>query len=245
MKMPFSRVLPIVALITALIAPSVQAGIQLSSTRVIFEEGKRSAAVYAKNQGEPVVVQAWIEGKEESMETPFFITPPLSRFDGDTERSLTISRVGQDVPADRESYYWVNVLEIPQKAEGSANTLAFATRTRIKLFYRPKAILNMPRGAEQLTWTLSRQGNECKLDIANASPFTVNFSRIDLAGQERGFGMGVVALPLATTQVDLKGCPSGGAALTPHVVNDYGAFEVWPAVTPQMGSGGQNAAGIR
>jgi len=118
---------------------NVQAGVQLSNTRVVFDEGRRNASVYAKNQGDPVVVQTWIEGTGEKMETPFFITPPLSRFDSDTERTLTITRVGQeDLPSDRESYSWVNVLEIPQKLEGTANTLTFATRTRIKLFYRPK-----------------------------------------------------------------------------------------------------------
>jgi len=242
MKISSASFLPAIAIFSAFAAHHAQAAIQLSSTRVILDEGKRSTAVYAKNLGEPVVVQAWIEGVGENMETPFFITPPLSRFDADTERSLTVSRVGQNAPDDRETYYWVNVLEIPQKVETDANTLAFATRSRIKLFYRPKAIAGMARGPEQLTWSVSRLAKGCQLNIANASPFNVNFSKLSLSGQADNLGLGVVALPLTTTKVDLKGCPAAGATLTPHVVNDYGAFEVWPAVTPQVSSEGNAAA---
>jgi fimbrial chaperone protein len=233
MKISSVHLIPLVAVLSALALPSAQAGVQLSSTRLVLDEGKRSAAVYAKNQGEPVVVQAWIEGVGEKMETPFFITPPLSRFDADTERSLTVSRVGKDVPGDRESYYWINVLEIPQKAESDKNILAFATRTRIKLFYRPTAILKTPRGPELLSWTLARTGNQCKLNIQNASAFNVNFSQIIMTGQGKDFGRGAVALPLTTTTVDLPSCPAAGTSITPHVVNDYGAFEEWPAVTLQ------------
>src|SRR5690606_8982864 len=100
MKKPLAILSPVIVLIAAL-SCSAQAGVQLSNTRVVLTEGQRSAAVYAKNSGDPVVVQTWIEGVGENMETPFFITPPLSRFDGDTERSLTITRVGDDVPGDR------------------------------------------------------------------------------------------------------------------------------------------------
>lgn len=234
MKIFSVKPLPIVAIVAILAWPSAHAGLQLSSTRVVLEEGKRSAAVYAQNKDEPVVVQAWIEGVGEKMETPFFITPPLSRFDADTERSLTITRVGNDAPTDRESYYWINVLEIPQKVENTANSLAFATRTRIKLFYRPTAILNTPRGAEQLQWTISRDGNKCTLNIANASAFTVNFSKIDVSGPKQEVGRGTVALPLTSTPVALASCPAAGATFTPQVVNDYGAFDIWPAVTPQV-----------
>lgn len=242
MKLSSLRFLSIVALIGVLPVTNVHSAIQLSSTRLILEEGKRSAAVYAKNKGEPVVVQAWVEGVGEKMETPFFITPPLSRFDGDTERSLTVTRVGENVPQDRETYYWINVLEIPQKAESAANTLAFATRTRIKLFYRPSSILRMSLAPEQLSWKIVRDGKKCQVSIDNSSPFNVNFSKIELSGQTQDVGRGVVALPLTTTQFDLSTCPAAGATMTPQIVNDYGAFVVWPAVTPQVVSGGDDAA---
>jgi len=72
----------------------------------------------------------------------------------------------------------------------------------------------------------------------------VNFSRLDLVGQGKEFGRGVIALPLASTSVELKGCPAG-STLTPHVVNDYGAIEAWPVVTLQVGADSPSPKGAQ
>jgi len=212
---------------------TVQAGIQLSSTRVIMNDEQKHVSVFAKNVvAEPYVVQAWIDGAAEEMETPFFITPPLSRFDAGVERRLTITRVGEGMPQDRESYYWINVLEIPQKKNAADNTLSLAMHTRIKLFYRPASILKQPRGPELLQWKLGRDGDACRLMLHNQSAYTINFARIDIAGEDANFGRAVIALPLATTAVALSRCPATDATqVIAHVVNDYGVVEAWPAAT--------------
>lgn len=44
------------------------------------------------------------------------------------------------LPQDRESVYYFNLREIPPKSD-KPNTLQLALQTRIKLFYRPKAII--------------------------------------------------------------------------------------------------------
>ena len=229
----FQRLLPACVAATCLLAGSAaHAAIQLSSTRAIMNEKDRNVAIFAKNlTNTPFVVQAWIDGDNEEMETPFFITPPLSRFDGSTERSLNITRVGDGLPKDRESYYWINVLEIPQKTDSKDNSLTLATRTRIKLFYRPAAIDKMPRGAEQLKWAVAREGNGCRLVVDNTSAYNINFARIDVPGEPDGLGKTVVAKPFTTTDIPLAKCPSGAVSVTPQVVNDYGVVEAWPTVT--------------
>jgi len=229
------------AAITGMAGGAAQAAIQLSSTRVIMNEGERHASVFAKNlSNDSYVVQAWIDGEAEEMDTPFFITPPLSRFDGGVERRLDITRVAEKgLPGDRESYYWINVLEIPQKKEAGPNNLVLTTRTRIKLFYRPVAIQKMPRGEGQLKWAWSRNGQACTLSIDNTSAYTVNFARIDIPGEAPGFGRTVIARPLDITRIPLGKCPAAQTfSLTPSVVNDYGVLEVWPqvAVPPQGAS---------
>ncbi|WP_313625716.1 molecular chaperone [Achromobacter sp.] len=228
-------VLPAVATLCALAFGSANAAVQLSSTRVVFNEKDKSASIFAKNHGtDPFVVQTWIDGESEEMETPFFVTPPLSRFDGNAERSLTITRVGGGMPADRESYYWLNVLEIPQKKAGAAeNSLTLATRTRIKLFYRPEAIQKMPRDASLVQWSWHKDGSTCQLAIKNTSVFTVNFSGIDFPGEADGFGRTVVAKPLATTLLPLAKCPNGSTKATAKVVNDYGVVDTWADITVQ------------
>lgn len=230
------NLLPVIAALGTLAAGSAEAAVQLSSTRVIFNEKDKNVSVFAKNHGgDPFVVQAWIDGESEEMETPFFVTPPLSRFDGGAERSLSISRVGADLPGDRESYYWLNVLEIPQKKAGAnENSLTLATRTRIKLFYRPEAIRESPRGASLMQWSWVKDGTGCQLAARNASVFTVNFSAIEVAGEVGGFGRTVVAKPLATTKLPLAKCPSGTLAVRAKVVNDYGVVEDWPEASAQF-----------
>ncbi|MCD0502867.1 molecular chaperone [Bordetella petrii] len=245
MNIPIPCLIRAVVFATALAGNSALAAVQLSSTRVIMNEADKEVPVYAKNlTNDPYVVQAWIDGDAEEMDTPFFITPPLSRFEGHTERRLSVTRVGHGLPADRESYFWVNVLEIPQKKAGDLNTLSLASRTRIKLFYRPAAIQDLPRGHAMLTWALVPDGKACLLAITNASAYTVNFAQIELQGQAPGFGRGVIAKPLATTSVPLGKCPAAaGLAATPRVVNDFGAVEIWPAAAIGAQPSGQNEAG--
>ncbi len=232
----FQRVLPACIAASCLLAGSAaHAAIQLSSTRAIMNEKDRSVALYAKNLSEsPFVVQAWIDGNDEEMQTPFFITPPLSRFDPASERSLNITRLNNDLPKDRESYFWINVLEIPQKTESAENNLTLATRTRIKLFYRPEAIQKLPRGAELSNWAVSRDGKSCRLAVENTSAFTINFARLDVPGEDNDLGKTVVAEPLDTTYIPLTKCPAGALSVTPQVVNDYGVLETWPTVSAGM-----------
>uniref|UniRef100_UPI003340F8C0 fimbrial biogenesis chaperone n=1 Tax=Castellaniella defragrans TaxID=75697 RepID=UPI003340F8C0 len=231
MKTLIQRLLPAIVAAGMLIGGGAQAAIQISSTRVVMNEEQQHVSVFAKNlSSEPYVVQVWIDGAAEEMDTPFFITPPLSRFDGGVERRLNISRVGEGMPNDRESYYWINVLEIPQKKDHSENVLSLAVQTRIKLFYRPAAIQKLPRGPELLKWSLAREGKACQLVVENASAFLVNFARIELASETNEFGRGVVAAPLAASRIPLSKCPSAAnPQVIPHVVNDYGVIRPWPA----------------
>ena len=70
-----------------------------------------------KNEGKaPYVVQAWLDAGEGKNKTPFLTTPPLSRLDPGMENILRIMRVSSnELPADRESVFWLNVKEIPRR----------------------------------------------------------------------------------------------------------------------------------
>ncbi|MGO3740632.1 fimbrial biogenesis chaperone [Kerstersia sp.] len=226
-----------------LAAQGAQAAVQLSNTRVVMKEQDKHASIYATNRTDyPYVMQTWMEGPDGGMDTPFFVTPPLSRMDGQAERGLSITKVGEGLPPDRESYFWLNVLEVPQKASGEDNTLSIATRTRIKFFYRPTAIQDGLRGPQQLLWDLERNGAAgCALSIQNTSPYIVNFSTIEVSGEGEEFGRGAMAMPFATLQLPLSVCPASNAALSivPKVINDYGAVIDWP--NPAVGASSRTA----
>ena len=143
------------------------AGITLSGTRVILGEKDREASIPVKNTStSPYVVQTWIDAGEGQNKTPLLVTPPLSRLDPGMENILRIMRVAGDLPADRESVFWLNVKEIPERSK-EENVLQIAVRSRIKLFYRPARLAGKPEESRaQLQWVVSPgpegRGAECR-----------------------------------------------------------------------------------
>ncbi|MGO3891567.1 MAG: fimbrial biogenesis chaperone [Paenalcaligenes sp.] len=208
------------------------AAIQLNNTRVIIPSSKNTGTVAARNtSSDPFVVQSWIEGPDGEMETPFFVTPPLIRLEGNTDLALNIRKIEGNLPEDRESYFWLNVMEIPKEDKNSANTLTLAVRTRIKVFYRPTS-LGAPNEIEKaLDWKLLRNGAQCQVSLTNTSPFNVNFSDITV-NTTPIFGQGYVALPFSEKVADIGACPAS-ADIQAVMINDYGAFVTLPTVKLQ------------
>lgn len=155
------------------------AGVMLAGTRVILGEKQREASIPVKNTGTaPYVVQAWIDAGEGQNKTPLLVTPPLSRLDPGMENILRIMRVGGKLPTDRESVFWLNVKEIPEKSK-EENVLQIAVRTRIKIFYRPSNLSGHPGEARaKLKWAVSanHSGPGAVLKVANASAYHVTFT---------------------------------------------------------------------
>ncbi|MES2251914.1 MAG: molecular chaperone [Pseudomonadota bacterium] len=165
------------------------AGITLSGTRVILGEKDREASIPVKNTStSPYVVQTWIDAGEGQNKTPLLVTPPLSRLDPGMENILRIMRVAGDLPADRESVFWLNVKEIPERSK-EENVLQIAVRSRIKLFYRPARLAGRPEEARtQLQWVVSPgpEGRGAVLRVANPSAYHVTFTALDINdGQQK------------------------------------------------------------
>ncbi|MGG4606497.1 molecular chaperone [Paenalcaligenes sp. Me131] len=227
------NILKIFALVAStLVYTQSFAAIQLNNTRVVIRESKNSGTVVAKNvSSDPFVVQSWIEGPSGEMETPLFVTPPLIRLEGKTDLALNIRKIDGSLPEDRESYFWLNVMEIPKESKDSENTLTLAVRTRIKIFYRPNGIGSPSDVDQALNWALIRNGNQCQVSFANTSPFNVNFSDISV-GKVAVFGQGYVSPPFSEQVSDTIPCPTN-TDLEAIIVNDYGAFVTLPKITIQ------------
>lgn len=99
----------------------VNAGVVLSSTRVIYEQSLHEKTIKAVNRGSsPVLIQTWIDdGREntppDQLNVPFMVTPPVGRLDPKHEQIIKITALNGNLPKDRESVYWLNVMEIPAK----------------------------------------------------------------------------------------------------------------------------------
>lgn len=162
-------------LIYALSSHLAYAAISLDRTRVIYDGSKKSMSITISNNNEhlPYLAQAWIENEQGSKITsPLTVLPPVQRVEPGTKSQLKIQSVSgkESLPQDRESLFYFNLREIPPRSD-KPNTLQIALQTRIKLFYRPEALIMTAN--EGLVWqekiTLTRSGNI--YTVNNPTPF--------------------------------------------------------------------------
>ncbi|WP_201312560.1 fimbria/pilus periplasmic chaperone [Dyella sp. EPa41] len=235
----FARTACVLALALCGWAGAAQAAIQIVGTRVIYPAGQREVTVSLLNNNEsPRLLQAWVDDGDstataDTAKAPFTVTPPMSRIDPGKGQSLRVIYTGKDLPQDRESVYWLNVLEIPPRPKAqegeSQNFMQFAIRTRIKLFYRPKGLEgNAADAYEKLSWRLVRQGSAYALECTNPSAFNVSFGSLRFKASDvaRTSVAGGGMCPARGTQLlPVEGEPAGGNRLVLDVINDYGGVD--------------------
>ncbi|QGH64326.1 fimbria/pilus periplasmic chaperone [Serratia proteamaculans] len=157
------------------------AAIALDRTRAIFNGADKSLSLSVSNQNKelPYLAQAWIEDANgNKIESPLTALPPLQRIEPGAKSQVKIQATGgQNLLAqDKETLFYFNLREIPPKAN-KPNTLQIALQTRIKLFYRPKAIAITREGQAnpyQQKLTLTRQGD--RYVVNNPSPYFVTLA---------------------------------------------------------------------
>ncbi|WP_455561580.1 fimbria/pilus periplasmic chaperone, partial [Escherichia sp.] len=167
------------ALLLSAASLSAQASVTPDRTRLIFNESDKSISVTLRNNDPklPYLAQSWIEDeKGNKISSPLTVLPPVQRIDSMMNGQVKVQGMPDinKLPADRESLFYFNVREIPPKSN-KANTLQIALQTRIKLFWRPKALENVSmKNPWQYKVTLTRNGQE--FTVNNPTPYYVIFS---------------------------------------------------------------------
>jgi chaperone protein EcpD len=206
------------------------ASVVITGTRVIYPSDAKEVSVKLNNMGKgPVLIQNWIDkgdadAKPESIKVPFILTPPMNRVDPNKGQTLRISYAGGMLPMDKESVFWLNVLEIPAKSQAKANEnyLQMAFRSRIKLFYRPIGLEgNANDAAKAVTWS-SKGGS---LQATNPTPYYVSFVTLSVNGKRVE---GDMMAPHSSLNIALPSVT--GNTLKGEFVNDYGAVNTFEAV---------------
>lgn len=169
----------------------------MSGTRVVYPADQREVSVRLTNEGEsPVLVQAWLDQgdptvKPEHISVPFTLTPPVFRMDPQRGQTMRLMYTKEPLPQDRESVYWLNVLEIPPKpANQEVNQLQLAFRTRIKVFFRPKELAgSAAKAPSNVTWALTpiANGQTYSLTATNPTPYAVSFSKVLLKSEDQTY----------------------------------------------------------
>lgn len=211
-----------------------QAAIVIDNTRVVYPGNEKSVSVNLTNKGaKPVLVQSWIDDGDldalpEDMNVPFILTPPINRVEPDKSQVLRVAYTGNALPKDRETIFWLNVLEVPAKGENleNKNILQMAFRTRIKLFYRPEQLAQTAKHpANKLTWNKSATG----LVIENPSPFYISLTGIELKtkdGENKSLEADMIApFSKVTIAVDDKQQLAETNSLTFNFINDFGGAQ--------------------
>jgi chaperone protein EcpD len=221
-----------------LVPAAALGSVTIAGTRVIFPAQNRETSIRLTNAGDkPALVQVWIDhgdakDKPESLKVPFTVTPPLTRIEPTKGQVLRVIYTGEPLPADRESIFYFNMLEVPPKQNKVAdgNTIQFAVRTRIKFFYRPQGLVGTSEDAvKQLKWSLVHDGGHIAVKVTNKAPYYVSLGKIEAvaAGHAHESGSGLVP-PFGSAQFPLDGLDNGAQLsdikLNAKVINDYGAY---------------------
>ena len=121
-----------------------QATVSPDRTRIIFNASNKSATVRLTNQSkiDPYLAQSWIEDASGKKTRDYISTlPPMERIEPDEQVQIRLMALASlnNLPQDRETLFYYNVREIPPRAK-EQNVMQIAMQSRLKLFWRPKAI---------------------------------------------------------------------------------------------------------
>jgi len=211
----------------------VHAAVQLDRTRVVVTQAHARATVNASNADQrPVLLQVWVEPGADSggiaatpygtppAATPFLVDPPILRLEADEARALQVwlTDPPETLPRDRESQFWLNVLEVPADEPADADAaqapqggrLDINILTKIKVFYRPEALKGyVPHtSGDRLQFVLERNGQHLHaLTIHNPAPIYQNLDKLILHQGEKDTPVpleSVMVAPFGNMQIPLS-----------------------------------------
>ncbi|HBD7022666.1 TPA: molecular chaperone [Citrobacter koseri] len=213
------------------------ANVIISNTRVIYPEEQKETTVQLINRGNsPALIQTWIDegnpdSTPETAQVPFLLTPPVVKVEGGSGQQLRIRYTGSAnaLPQDRESVYYLNVLDIPPKQENldGKNTMQIAIKSRIKLFYRPTE-LTIPASDLHKYLSFTAQGNQ--LVATNRAPYFASIATMSSRGKSLTGEPKMIA-PLSTLTIPTTGAVLSGQALDILLVDDYGSYQKYSFTT--------------
>lgn len=215
------RILATLLAVTALPAWS---GVYIYGTRVIYPAAQKEVTVQLMNKGDrSALVQAWIDDGDtqtppEKLQVPFLLTPPVVKVNGNSGQQLKIKFLKANLPQDRESLYYLNVLDIPPNSDNNAGTnkLKFALQNRIKLIYRPTSVA----GVNKETFSkihITRSNNGLTIENGSANWLTITEIKSTVKANKETLMMAPHA------NVNLPGAPVANQyAVT--LIDDYGNY---------------------
>ncbi|WP_124965711.1 molecular chaperone [Trabulsiella odontotermitis] len=212
------------ALVLSAIGSGAQAGVSLDRTRVIITEKEASSSANLSNTSPdiPFLAQSWVEDEHgKKITAPLHVLPPLQRINGGQKGIARVTKTSgiENLPKDRESLFYLNVREIPPKPD-KPNTLQLAMQSRIKLFYRPAAVI--PKSKSEV-WQdqVVFHKNGTQMTAQNPTPYYVTIIGLSTAaGSKITRFPGIMIAPKSSQQFTIT--EAGISNFSMMYVNDYG-----------------------
>lgn len=225
-NVPFLKSLLAVALLSLTALQAADAAVALDRTRVIFEGNQKSMSVNVRNDNTtmPYLAQSWVEDADgHKIQSPLMALPPLQRMEPGAKSLVKIQLApgaATKLPQDRETLFYFNLREIPPKSQ-KANVLQLALQTRVKMFYRPAALVQKGAGSEtpwQEQLTLTRQGD--RWQVTNPTPYYVT-----LVADGKTQMKPLMVAPKSSADLGMRAASLGSE---PHLayINDWGGRPV-------------------
>lgn len=204
----------------------VQAVINTDRTRVIFYSKDKAVSVGLENSRKdiPYLVQAWVDNEDNSRSKALIALPPLQRIDGGLRSQVRIMQIKEEtakLPQDRESLFYFNVLGVPPKSD-EVNVVQLAQQSRLKLFYRPRAL---GRKKDEPERNLIVLRNSEGVTLKNPTAYYVSLVAL---GPEIGknFGKFDSATIAPFSQQTLPSITVSGNVIWVGYVDDYGGLKL-------------------
>ncbi|OAT31260.1 periplasmic fimbrial chaperone [Buttiauxella brennerae ATCC 51605] len=219
------RVVSFLLLAGMAVSSQSYAAISMDRTRVIFNGDQKALSLNIENQNQhlPYLAQAWIEDdKGQKIDGPLTILPPVQRVEPGAKSQVKIQTLAgiNTLPQDRETLYYFNLREIPPRSE-KPNVLQLALQTRVKMFYRPAAIIPKKddiASAWQNDLTLTKQGDGYK--VTNPSAYYVTL--VDARASSASTGNKFKPVMIAPKSTAMLGAANLGSTPVITYINDYG-----------------------
>ncbi|EEU9452255.1 fimbria/pilus periplasmic chaperone [Escherichia coli] len=204
---------------------SSMASLSPDQTRYIFPGDKEALTLTVTNNDKAHTFggQTWIDNIVEKDTRPtFVVTPSFFKVKPNGQQTLRIIMASDHLPKDKESVYWINLQDIPPALEGSG--LAIALRTKLKLFYRPKSLLEGRKGAEEGISLQSRPDGRSML--VNTTPYIYAIGGLLDANDKK------IAVDNTTSRKLLMFMPGDevqvkGNVMKVESMDDYGDMKTW------------------
>lgn len=201
------------------------AAVTIEQTRVIYNGSEKAVSLKVINHDKerPFLAQTWLEDAQgNKITSPLIVLPPVQRVDANSTTQVRIQALPATatLPKDRESLFWFNIREIPPRSK-KPNVLQVALQTKVKLFYRPAAVMTLPEQPWQEKLVVRKSGSQLLLE--NPTPYYITIVNLAVkkgAGTLSGFE------PLMLKPFEKQTAPWNVSGLTNDAVisyiNDYG-----------------------